>query len=112
MNKGATCATLCLSGIVCKEQDVAFTPLLPRDLAHKGITIRPGVRVSLFFPKQQGLKHCLRASGGFARTSAGSVGESDGYTVFIQHGDMTWEYTTAEDGNVGSMVPHPRASLG
>ncbi|AWN22167.1 glucan 1,4-alpha-glucosidase [Deinococcus irradiatisoli] len=42
----------------------------------------------------------LLASGGFTRASAGFVGVSDGWQDFNRHGEMTWTYDRAEDGNV------------
>ena len=46
---------------------------------------------------------CLRAQGGFARTSAGFVGVSDGWTDFERNGAMTWTYGHAGDGNLALM---------
>jgi glucoamylase len=43
---------------------------------------------------------CVRASGGFRRTSAGYVGASDGWQDFARHGEMTWSYDRASSGNV------------
>lgn len=46
---------------------------------------------------------CLAADCGFARTSAGFVGYSDGWQDFSHHGRMLWTYAEAIDGNVGLM---------
>jgi GH15 family glucan-1,4-alpha-glucosidase len=43
---------------------------------------------------------CLLAGAGFARASAGYVGASDGWQDFAQHGQMTWQFARATDGNV------------
>ena len=43
---------------------------------------------------------CLTADSGFARTSAGFVGTSDGWQDFDKHGAMTWTYARASGGNV------------
>ncbi|WP_417310420.1 glycoside hydrolase family 15 protein [Devosia sp.] len=43
---------------------------------------------------------CLRADCGFVKTSAGYAGTSDGWTDFDRHGDMTWQYAEAPDGNI------------
>jgi glucoamylase len=42
----------------------------------------------------------LAACRGFTRGSAGYVGTSDGWQDFHQHGAMTWNYATADSGNV------------
>lgn len=43
---------------------------------------------------------CLLAGAGFARASAGYVGASDGWQDFAQHGQMSWQFACASDGNV------------
>lgn len=43
---------------------------------------------------------CLAADGGFSRSSAGFVGQSDGWQDFERNGAMTWTYPAADDGNV------------
>jgi glucoamylase len=50
--------------------------------------------------RKGGVALCLRAAGGFARTSAGYVGASDGWQDFDRHGEMTWTYGQASNGNV------------
>jgi glucoamylase len=42
----------------------------------------------------------LAACHGFTRGSAGYVGTSDGWQDFHQHGAMTWNYSSASNGNV------------
>lgn len=42
----------------------------------------------------------LCAEHGFTRTSAGFVGRSDGWQDFNTHGEMTWSFDCASDGNV------------
>ena len=46
---------------------------------------------------------CLRSQSGFARTSAGYVGASDGWTDFDRNGAMTWRYAHAGNGNLALM---------
>ncbi|HRQ11210.1 MAG TPA: glycoside hydrolase family 15 protein [Trueperaceae bacterium] len=46
---------------------------------------------------------CLLASAGFARSSVGYVGVSDGWQDFSRNGAMTWTYGRAEHGNVALM---------
>ncbi|KQN75238.1 glycoside hydrolase family 15 protein [Devosia sp. Leaf64] len=46
---------------------------------------------------------CLRADGGFLRTSAGFVGTSDGWQDFSANGGMTWTFPEAKGGNVALM---------
>ncbi len=46
---------------------------------------------------------CLAADCGFSRTSAGFVGNSDGWQDFSRHGRMLWTYSEAIDGNVALM---------
>ncbi len=44
---------------------------------------------------------CLAADhAGFSRTSAGYVGQSDGWQDFARNGAMTWRHASADDGNV------------
>lgn len=43
---------------------------------------------------------CLSAENGFARTSAGFVGTSDGWQDFSRNGSMAWTYPEALGGNV------------
>ena len=43
---------------------------------------------------------CLLSSGGFRARSVGFVGVSDGWQDLTRHGELTWRYTLAEDGNV------------
>lgn len=51
-----------------------------------------------------GVEHlCLVASGGFARASAGYVGQSDGWQDFARNGRMTWTFERADEGNVALM---------
>jgi glucoamylase len=50
--------------------------------------------------RKGGVSLCLRAAGGFSRTSAGYVGTSDGWQDFEQHGEMRWTYGQASNGNV------------
>ena len=45
------------------------------------------------------------------RTSAGNVGESDGWQDFARHGAMTWEYGTAGPGNVALFGELPRRAV-
>jgi glucoamylase len=47
-----------------------------------------------------GVALCLQNDSGFTRTSAGYVGVSDGWQDFSQNGKMTWQYSTAGNGNV------------
>jgi glucoamylase len=43
---------------------------------------------------------CLRADTDFTRTSAGYAGASDGWTDFDRHGEMTWDFERARNGNL------------
>lgn len=43
---------------------------------------------------------CLLSSTGFRARSVGFVGVSDGWQDLTRHGELTWRYTLAEDGNV------------
>jgi len=52
---------------------------------------------------------CLAADGGFARSSAGYVGHSDGWQDFARNGAMTWTHAAADDGNVALMGELARA---
>jgi glucoamylase len=54
---------------------------------------------------------CLISDRGFARTSAGYVGASDGWQDFFRNGKMTWEYSHALDGNV-ALIGELNASEG
>jgi glucoamylase len=46
---------------------------------------------------------CLACNGGFSRTSAGFVGESDGWQDFARHKRMEWTWPRAPHGNVALM---------
>lgn len=52
---------------------------------------------------------CLAVDGGFARSSAGYVGHSDGWQDFARNGAMTWTHAAADDGNVALMGELARA---
>jgi glucoamylase len=56
---------------------------------------------------------CLGAASGFARTSVGYVGDSDGWTDLQAHQAMTWEYSEAGPGVVALMgeLPAPEGTL-
>ncbi len=54
---------------------------------------------------------CIRASGGFRRTSAGYVGNSDGWQDFDRNGEMRWTYGRASSGNV-ALTGELRANAG
>jgi len=43
---------------------------------------------------------CLMASQGFGARSVGFVGSSDGWQDLMAHGELQWQYTRAENGNV------------
>ena len=60
--------------------------------AHKGV---PGL-----FASRDGHALCLLCSTGFRARSVGFVGVSDGWQDLARHGELTWSYTRAEDGNV------------
>jgi glucoamylase len=53
-----------------------------------------------FYAQSDGLMLSLRADVGFDRQSVGYVGHSDGLLDFNRHGEMTWSYRRAKDGNV------------
>ncbi|MGR3249182.1 MAG: glycoside hydrolase family 15 protein [Paracoccus sp. (in: a-proteobacteria)] len=56
---------------------------------------------------------CLRAHDGFARTSVGFAGTSDGWQDLDRHGRITWSHTRAEHGNVAltGVLPAPEGVL-
>jgi glucoamylase len=54
----------------------------------------------MLFARREQAAMVLACSSGFARTSAGFAGESDGWTDLHRHKRMTWAYTEAMDGNV------------
>jgi glucoamylase len=55
---------------------------------------------TMLFARRGGHALALACSVPWRRCSAGFVGTSDGWRDLTQHGQMTWEYTRAEDGNV------------
>ena len=52
---------------------------------------------------------CLMTASGFSARSVGFVGVSDGWQDLMTHGEMRWQYTRAENGNVALIgaVPLP-----
>ena len=52
---------------------------------------------------------CLMAATGFSARSVGFVGVSDGWQDLMAHGELRWQYTRAENGNVALIgaVPLP-----
>jgi glucoamylase len=50
---------------------------------------------------------CLVSDIGFARSSAGYVGVSDGWQDFAKNGQMLWTYEEATDGNVALIAELP-----
>jgi glucoamylase len=56
--------------------------------------------VPMLFAERNGTALALAASVPWAKRSVGFVGVSDGWQDIMSHGEMTWEYTKAENGNV------------
>ncbi|MCZ7570096.1 MAG: glucan 1,4-alpha-glucosidase [Ardenticatenaceae bacterium] len=56
--------------------------------------------VPMLFAERDGNALALACSAPWLRRSAGFVGFSDGWQDLRQHGEMTWTYGQAEDGNV------------
>ncbi|HSB53245.1 MAG TPA: glycoside hydrolase family 15 protein [Gemmatimonadales bacterium] len=56
--------------------------------------------VPALFATRDGHALCLISSAGFRARSVGFVGVSDGWQDLRQHGELSWKYTLAEDGNV------------
>ena len=54
----------------------------------------------LLFAQRNGNALALACSAPWTRRSVGYVGSSDGWEDLKQHGQMTWDYTRAENGNV------------
>lgn len=52
------------------------------------------------FASRDGHALCLVSSTGFRARSVGFVGASDGWQDLVRHGELTWSYTLAENGNV------------
>jgi glucoamylase len=52
---------------------------------------------------------CLMSATGFSARSVGFVGTSDGWQDLMAHGELSWHYTRAENGNVALIgeVPLP-----
>ncbi len=54
----------------------------------------------MLFAQHEGTALALGCSAPWLKRSAGFVGASDGWHDVTEHGQMTWEYERAEDGNV------------
>lgn len=52
------------------------------------------------FASRDGHALCLVSSTEFRARSVGFVGASDGWQDLVRHGELTWSYTLAENGNV------------
>ena len=59
--------------------------------------------VPMLFAEREHFALALACSKPWLKMSAGFVGVSDGWQDLAQHGQMTWQYTRAEDGNVALM---------
>jgi glucoamylase len=56
--------------------------------------------IPMLFAEREALSLALASSAPWVNRSAGFVGSSDGWQDLIQHKQMTWNYTRAENGNV------------
>jgi glucoamylase len=56
--------------------------------------------VPMLFAERDGCALALACSIPWRKRSVGFVGSSDGWQDLLTHGEMLWEYTVAEDGNV------------
>jgi glucoamylase len=56
--------------------------------------------VPMLFAERSGSALALACSVPWRKLSVGFVGESDGWQDLMAHGELLWEYTRAEDGNV------------
>jgi len=56
--------------------------------------------VPLLMAQRERCALAMASSAGWTRRSVGYVGSSDGWQDLKAHGEMTWEYTRAESGNV------------
>lgn len=56
--------------------------------------------IPMLFAQSNGLSLALACSSEWLKCSAGYVGTSDGWTDLNQHKNMTWEYGSAEHGNI------------
>ena len=74
-------------------------PLLAPHLGGSGLGNSAWIGDGLYADKGEHAL-CLLAGCGFARASAGYVGASDGWQDFARHGQMTWQFGRATDGNV------------
>jgi glucoamylase len=54
----------------------------------------------MLFAERDGTSLALGCSAPWTKRSAGYVGSSDGWQDVTQHGEMTWQYERAENGNV------------
>ncbi|HEY4320317.1 MAG TPA: glucan 1,4-alpha-glucosidase [Gemmatimonadales bacterium] len=60
--------------------------------------------VPMLFAQRDGTALALACTSGFRKRSVGFVGTSDGWQDIVEHNEMTWEYTRAENGNVAMMA--------
>lgn len=58
----------------------------------------------LLFAQRNGNALALACSVAWTKRSVGYVGSSDGWRDLKQHGQMTWDFTRAENGNVALMA--------
>ena len=56
--------------------------------------------ITMLFAQRDGVTLAFGCSPGWRKLSVGFVGYSDGWQDLSQHGQMNWEYTRAENGNV------------
>ncbi len=56
--------------------------------------------VPMFFAEHDGTTLALASSTPWKKMSVGYVGVSDGWQDLSQHGELRWEYTRAENGNI------------
>jgi glucoamylase len=85
-------------------EDYHLFALLAPHLGNQGAgnTARVGdyKGVPTLIAERDGDALCLMTSRGFRARSVGFVGVSDGWQDLMQHGELRWGYTLAENGNV------------
>lgn len=87
-----------------KPQDyhvcVELAPHLGNEGAHNTAWVGDYKGVPMLFAEHRGVALALACSAPWLNRSAGFVGTSDGWQDLSQHGQMTWRYPRAENGNV------------
>jgi GH15 family glucan-1,4-alpha-glucosidase len=79
---------------------VLYDPALGNSSRHDSASRQGAGRDVALLAAEGAVASALVASTGFARTSSGFVGVSDGWTDLEGNGQMDWSYESAPDGNV------------